>query len=134
MKAPINTDVLCALGCRCSTHSDWQTARTVWAICPISLGAPLRISGTNAMIAISYADYTFPLLPRENRFALIKLLGFDYVDIGQFERSNGLRPTQMLAEPRKFAQQLKRDIIHDVSSEVAFALNRENCELRDGKM
>ena len=64
------------------------------------------------MIAISCADYAFPLLPREKRFALIKLLGFDYVDVGLFERSDGLRPTQMLAEPRKFARQLTRDIIH----------------------
>ncbi len=64
------------------------------------------------MISISCADYAFPLLPRERRFALLRLLGFDYVDLGLFERSDGLRPGQLLAEPRKFSRQLKRDIVH----------------------
>ncbi|MFZ0336640.1 MAG: sugar phosphate isomerase/epimerase [Terracidiphilus sp.] len=64
------------------------------------------------MISISCADYAFPLLPRERRFALLRLLGFDYVDLGLFERSEGLRPGQLLAEPRKFSRQLKRDLIH----------------------
>ena len=64
------------------------------------------------MISISCADYAFPLLPRERRFALLRLLGFDYVDLGLFERSDGLRPGQLLAEPRKFGRQLKRDLIH----------------------
>ena len=64
------------------------------------------------MIQISCADYAFPLLPRERRFALLQLLGFEYVDIGLFERSDGLRPGQLLAEPKKFSRQLKRDLIH----------------------
>jgi len=64
------------------------------------------------MISISCADYAFPLLPREQRFALLRLLGFEYVDIGLFERSNGLRPGQLLAAPKKFGRQLKRDLIH----------------------
>jgi sugar phosphate isomerase/epimerase len=67
--------------------------------------------GKNAMIRISCADYAFPLLPREQRFALLRLLGFEYADIGLFERSNGLRPGQLLAAPRKFGRQLKRDLI-----------------------
>jgi sugar phosphate isomerase/epimerase len=64
------------------------------------------------MISISCADYAFPLLPRERRFALLRLLGFEHVDLGLFERSDGLRPGQLLAEPRKFSRQLKRDLIH----------------------
>ena len=64
------------------------------------------------MISISCADYAFPLLPREQRFALLRLLGFEYVDLGLFERSDGLRPGQLLAEPRKFGRQLRRDLIH----------------------
>jgi sugar phosphate isomerase/epimerase len=64
------------------------------------------------MISISCADYAFPLLPRERRFALLRLLCFDHVDLGLFERSDGLRPGQLLAEPRKFSRQLKRDLIH----------------------
>ncbi len=63
------------------------------------------------MISISCADYAFPLLPRERRFALLRLLGFEYADLGLFERSDGLRPGQLLAEPRKFSRQLKRDLI-----------------------
>jgi hypothetical protein len=43
---------------------------------------------------------------------LLQLLGFEYVDIGLFEGSDGLRPGQLLAEPRKFGRQLKRDLIH----------------------
>ena len=64
------------------------------------------------MISISCADYAFPLLQREQRFALLRLLGFEYVDLGLFERSDGLRPGQLLAEPRKFGRQLRRDLIH----------------------
>jgi sugar phosphate isomerase/epimerase len=64
------------------------------------------------MIPISCADYAFPLLAREQRFALLRLLGFEYVDLGLFERSDGLRPGQLLAEPRKFGRQLRRDLIH----------------------
>ena len=60
---------------------------------------------------VSHADYAFPLLPRERRFALLRLLGFEYADLGLFERSDGLRPGQLLAEPRKFARQLKRDLV-----------------------
>jgi len=63
------------------------------------------------MIRISCADYAFPLLNREQRFALLQLLGFEYVDIGLFEGSNGLRPGQLLAAPRKFGRQLKRDLL-----------------------
>lgn len=68
-------------------------------------------SEANAMIPLSCADYTFPLLARERRLALIALLGFDFVDLGIFERSDGLRPSQLIAEPKKFARQLKRDLM-----------------------
>lgn len=62
------------------------------------------------MIPFSCADYTFPLLARAQRFALLHLLGFKYVDIGLFERSEGLRPGQLLAEPRAFSDTLNRDL------------------------
>lgn len=61
---------------------------------------------------MSCADYAFPLLPREQRFALVRMLGFEYVDIGLFERSEGLKPGELNARPRKFGRQLKRDLIH----------------------
>jgi hypothetical protein len=52
------------------------------------------------MIKFSCSDYTFPLLTPAQRFALLRLPGFKYVDIGPFERSEGLRPGQPMAEPR----------------------------------
>jgi len=62
------------------------------------------------MMRFSCSDYTFPLLAPAQRFALLQLLGFEYVDIGLFARSPGLEPNQLLAEPRIFAQQLKADL------------------------
>jgi sugar phosphate isomerase/epimerase len=64
------------------------------------------------MISLSCADYAFPLLPREQRFALVRMLGFSFVDLGLFERSDGLKPGELIARPRKFSRQLKRDLIH----------------------
>lgn len=62
------------------------------------------------MIRFSCSDYTFPLLTRTQRFALLQLLGFKYVDIGLFERSDDLRPSQLLAEPKAFIKQLQSDL------------------------
>ena len=62
------------------------------------------------MIRISCSDYTFPLLPRGQRFALLKLLGFNYVDIGLFERTPDLMPTHLLATPRTFIRKLQDDL------------------------
>lgn len=64
------------------------------------------------MIALSCADYTFPLLTRAKRFMLLNLLGFKYVDIGLFERNSGLRPAQLIANPRGFIKQLEQDLKH----------------------
>lgn len=62
------------------------------------------------MIPFSCADYSFPLLPPAQRFSLLQLLGFKYVDIGLFERNVGLRPNRLLAAPRTFMKQLKHDL------------------------
>ena len=62
------------------------------------------------MIRFSCSDYTFPLLPRAKRFALLQLLGFKYVDIGLFERSPDLRPSQLLAAPKTFIRKLQSDL------------------------
>jgi sugar phosphate isomerase/epimerase len=70
-----------------------------------------KTHGEIAVFPTSCADYAFPLLPREQRFALVRMLGFNYVDLGLFERSEGLKPGQMTATPRKFGRQLKRDLI-----------------------
>jgi sugar phosphate isomerase/epimerase len=62
------------------------------------------------MIPFSCADYAFPILPQAKRFALLQLLGFEYVDIGLFERSSDLMPSQLLAEPRNFTKQLRANL------------------------
>ena len=52
------------------------------------------------MFPFSCADYTFPLLPRAERFRLLKSLGFGYVDLGLFERNEGLQPSRLaIAQP-----------------------------------
>lgn len=62
------------------------------------------------MIRYSCSDYTFPLLPRAQRLALLRLLGFKYVDLGLFERSSDLRPSQLLASPKAFMRKLQSDL------------------------
>ena len=62
------------------------------------------------MIPFSCADYTFPLLSRSKRFALLQLLDFNYVDIGLFDRNSGLRPAELAASPSNFTRQLKGEL------------------------
>lgn len=62
------------------------------------------------MIALSCADYTFPLISRAKRLALLNLLGFNHVDIGLFARSSDLRPSQLVADSKGFIKQLKNDL------------------------
>lgn len=45
----------------------------------------------------SCADFTFPLLSQEDGYSLIKILGFEGVDIGLFEGRSHLRPSEQLA-------------------------------------
>jgi sugar phosphate isomerase/epimerase len=62
------------------------------------------------MMRFSCSDYTFPLLERDRRFALLRLLGFTHVDIGLFERTPDLAPSRLLARPRPFTAHLQRDL------------------------
>jgi len=62
------------------------------------------------MFRFSCADYTFPLLPRVERFGLLKSLGFRYVDLGLFERNEGLRPSRLATAPRAFRRKLKSEL------------------------
>jgi sugar phosphate isomerase/epimerase len=64
------------------------------------------------MIRFSCSDYTFPLLSTDQRFALLKLLGFTHVDIGLFERSADLTPSRLLTAPRAFIRQLQQNLAH----------------------
>lgn len=61
---------------------------------------------------ISCSDYTFPLLPRAKRLAMLELLGFRLVDLGLFDRNTGLRPAQLAADPKGFTRQLKSELRH----------------------
>lgn len=47
------------------------------------------------MIRFSCADYTFPTLTRLQTLKLLKLLEFDFVDIGLFARSDHYSPAQL---------------------------------------
>jgi sugar phosphate isomerase/epimerase len=62
------------------------------------------------MIRFSCSEYTFPLLPRDRRFALLRLLGFNYVDLGLFERSSDLKPSQRIVHPATFTKNLKAEL------------------------
>lgn len=62
------------------------------------------------MMRFSCSDYTFPLLSRNRRFALVKLLGFTHVDLGLFERTPDLAPSHLLAKPKSFIAQLKGNL------------------------
>lgn len=62
------------------------------------------------MIRFSCAEYAFPLLTRAQRFALLRLLGFSHVDIGLFERSSGLEPSQLLADSSGFTRSLRDEL------------------------
>ena len=53
------------------------------------------------MIEYSCADFTFPVLGHEQALKLIKLMGFDWVDIGLFTDRSHIQPEDQLDEPAK---------------------------------
>lgn len=62
------------------------------------------------MIRFSCADYSFPLLSRDKRLALLKLLGFSHVDLGLFERNSDLQPAQLAEDPEGFTKRLQSEL------------------------
>jgi sugar phosphate isomerase/epimerase len=64
------------------------------------------------MYRFSCADYTFPVLDRLDALRLVKLLGFDYVDIGLFARSSHFSPIELLASPREYTS----NILHGLNA------------------
>ena len=62
------------------------------------------------MFPFSCADYTFPLLPRAERVRLLKSLGFGYVDLGLFERNEGLQPSRLAIAQHAFTRELKSEL------------------------
>ncbi len=62
------------------------------------------------MFKFSCADFTFPVLERFAALRLVKLLGFDYVDIGLFARSTHFSPIDLQANPRSYTTEILRDL------------------------
>jgi sugar phosphate isomerase/epimerase len=62
------------------------------------------------MFKFSCADFTFPVLERPAALRLIKLLGFDYVDIGLFARSTHFSPTDLYSSPRSYTERILNDL------------------------
>jgi|HubBroStandDraft_1064217.scaffolds.fasta_scaffold30388_2 sugar phosphate isomerase/epimerase len=62
------------------------------------------------MFKFSCADFTFPVLERIAALRLIKLLGFDHVDIGLFARSTHFSPTDLFSSPRSYTEQVLQDL------------------------
>lgn len=62
------------------------------------------------MFKFSCADFTFPVLERSAALRLIKLLGFDHVDIGLFARSTHFSPFNLQASPRSYTAQVLQDL------------------------
>lgn len=93
------------------------------------------------MFPFSCADYTFPLLPRAERFRLLQSLGFHYVDLGLFERNEGLTPSRLATAPHAFTRKLKSELdrcnlrVSDVFLQTGVdpsvaAANDPNCKVR----
>jgi sugar phosphate isomerase/epimerase len=57
---------------------------------------------------LSCADYTFPLLGQEEAFALIRLLGFGYVDLGVFAGRSHLQPASIATNIQAAADQISK--------------------------
>ncbi len=62
------------------------------------------------MFKFSCADFAFPLLERSAALKILKLLGFDYVDIGLFARSTHFSPIDLQIAPQSYATQVLRDL------------------------
>jgi len=62
------------------------------------------------MFSFSCADFTFPVLERSSALKLVKLLGFDHVDLGLFARSSHFSPKDLLESPQSYTTQVLRDL------------------------
>lgn len=62
------------------------------------------------MFKFSCADFTFPVPDRVTALRLIKLLGFDYVDLGLFARSTHFSSPDLVASPRSYTTQVLQDL------------------------
>lgn len=65
------------------------------------------------MIDFSCAEFAFPLLDRQQSLAVIRLLGFSFVDIGLFARSSTFSPAALCASPARYTAKAKRDLARE---------------------
>jgi len=61
-------------------------------------------------IDFSWADFTFPLLTREQSLSLIRLLEFSFIDIGLFARSTTFSPADLVASPARYTAAAQADL------------------------
>jgi sugar phosphate isomerase/epimerase len=62
------------------------------------------------MLELSCADFTFPVPERATALKLVKLLGFDHVDVGLFARSSHFSPRKLQSAPREYTAQALNDL------------------------
>jgi len=81
------------------------------------------------------ADFTFPVLERSTALKLVKLLGFDHVDLGLFARSSHFSPNDLLQSPRKYTAQALRDLdaasLHVSDVFVQIGVGPSDCAAND---
>jgi sugar phosphate isomerase/epimerase len=63
------------------------------------------------MLDFSCADYAFPLLSRNQSLQLLRLLDFDFVDIGLFERNASYLPSDLMSAPVEFIRGVQNDLL-----------------------
>ena len=61
-------------------------------------------------IQFSCADFTFPLLPHKKALALIRMLNFNYADIGFFQGRSHIQPADVFADIKSAALSLQEDL------------------------
>ena len=62
------------------------------------------------MTEFSCADYTFPVVARQQALRLLQLLDFVFVDIGLFERSSHFLPSNLMDAPGEFTRRVQQDL------------------------
>jgi len=62
------------------------------------------------MFKLSCADFTFPLLSREQTLTLLHALNFEAVDVGLFARSTHFSPNGLMEDPAGYTRTVKNDL------------------------
>ena len=89
---------------RSRSHSKQHTLDRIDALCSHAVKEGV------ANVKFSCADFTFPVPDRVTALRLIKLLGFDYADLGLFARSTHFSPLDLELSPRSYASQVQQDL------------------------